>query len=487
MKLELDQGLREDCLALGEVIAEGALRQVADYTTVSIERATLRMLDGLAGADRDGVPWCNTFLDDAAAVNPSCCAEGIARYLHFGKELAGRKLQEITDARQRRLELRQKCLKNYKSPKTKRYVLTATGDVDVDVTHALAVAEAGGDIVAVIRSTAQSLLDYVPEGETHEGYGGTFATAANMRKVRAALDEWSLANGRYVELSSFCSGLCMPEIAVIAAQEGLDNLVNDGMYGILYRDINPRRTLIDQRFARMVNAHAEIVINTGEDNYPRTADPLECMPSVVASWFINYALAKASGLEDWQIALGLAMEIQPERHASLTLELAHALLLRELWPDCPVKYMPPTRWMDGNLLRTQAVDAMFNLITELTRPGIQTIGVPTEGVHTPHIHDRVYGMQAVNYAARAAFGLQGGLEVRRNGPVAAHARDILKKGHEKLRSVVERGLFAAIESGEFGDVKRPTAEGIGAEGVIKKDPNYWNPVEEELQERLCLQ
>ena len=54
-----------------------------------------------------------------------------------------------------------------------------------------AVAEAGGDIVAVIRSTAQSLLDYVPYGPTTEGYGGTFATQANFRIMREALDEWS--------------------------------------------------------------------------------------------------------------------------------------------------------------------------------------------------------------------------------------------------------------------------------------------------------
>ena len=50
-----------------------------------------------------------------------------------------------------------------------RYVLTATGDVYEDVVHAKAVAEAGGDIVAVIRSTAQSLLDYVPYGPDDGG------------------------------------------------------------------------------------------------------------------------------------------------------------------------------------------------------------------------------------------------------------------------------------------------------------------------------
>src|ERR1035438_2008096 len=47
-----------------------------------------------------------------------------------------------------------------------RCVLTATGNVYEDVVHGLAVAQAGGDIVAVIRSTAQSLLDYVPYGPT---------------------------------------------------------------------------------------------------------------------------------------------------------------------------------------------------------------------------------------------------------------------------------------------------------------------------------
>ena len=92
------------------------------------------------------------------------------------------------------------------APAPLRYVLTATGDVYEDVVHAKAVAEAGGDIVAVIRSTAQSLLDYVPFGPTTEGYGGTFATQANFRIMREAMDEWSEQHGRYVRLSSFCSG-----------------------------------------------------------------------------------------------------------------------------------------------------------------------------------------------------------------------------------------------------------------------------------------
>src|SRR6185437_9170419 len=115
--------------------------------------------------------------------------------------------QRITAMSEQMAERRELRERLGEHPPPLRYVLTATGNVYEDVVHGLAVAQAGGDIVAVIRSTAQSLLDYVPYGPTTEGYCGTFATQANFKIMREALDEWSERNGRYVRLSSFCSGL----------------------------------------------------------------------------------------------------------------------------------------------------------------------------------------------------------------------------------------------------------------------------------------
>ncbi len=60
----------------------------------------------------------------------------------------------------------------------------------------------------------------------------------------------------------------------MGAIEGFDNMVNDALYGILYRDINLVRGLIDQRVSRMINGYFGVVINTGEDNYLRTADAM---------------------------------------------------------------------------------------------------------------------------------------------------------------------------------------------------------------------
>ena len=49
------------------------------------------------------------------------------------------------------------------------YLIVATGDIYEDIPQAQAAAREGADVIAVIRSTGQSLLDYVPEGATREG------------------------------------------------------------------------------------------------------------------------------------------------------------------------------------------------------------------------------------------------------------------------------------------------------------------------------
>ncbi|HBI56262.1 MAG TPA: D-lysine 5,6-aminomutase subunit alpha, partial [Firmicutes bacterium] len=69
-----------------------------------------------------------------------------------------------------------------------------------------------------------------------------------------------------------------------------DMMLNDALYGILFRDINMQRTLIDQNFSRVINAFAGIIINSGEDNYLTTADAVAEAHTVTASQFINEQL-----------------------------------------------------------------------------------------------------------------------------------------------------------------------------------------------------
>ncbi len=82
-------------------------------------------------------------------------------------------------------------IKRHGDPTTKPwiYLIVATGDIYEDIPQAQAAAREGADVIAVIRSTGQSLLDYVPEGATREGFAGTYATQENFRLMRAALDD----------------------------------------------------------------------------------------------------------------------------------------------------------------------------------------------------------------------------------------------------------------------------------------------------------
>jgi beta-lysine 5,6-aminomutase alpha subunit len=512
-KLDLDPGVIAACRQAAKQIGDQVIERIDGHTTVSVERSVTRLL-GVDGADALEAPLPNVLVDHVhdrgglgrgiaywignAMIQTGRSPQQIAESVSAGEldlcglELAseeairervteecGVRLREISGRFDERRGMRER-LGDAATPL--RYVLTATGDVYEDVIHAKAVAEAGGDIVAVIRSTAQSLLDYVPYGPTTEGYGGTFATQANFRIMREAMDEWSEQHGRYVRLSSFCSGLCMSEIAVMGAWEGFDNMVNDALYGILYRDINVVRGLIDQRISRMINGYFGVVINTGEDNYLRTADALEAAPSVTASQFINHQLARASGVPDAQIALGDAFEIDMPVTNGLLYEWAQAQLTRELFPECPVKYMPPTRHMDGNLFRTHACDTLFNLVTIATGQGVQTIGVPTEGIFTPHIHDRVLGLQNVDYVFNAARDLGDEIEFKPGGIIQTHAQQVLAGAHELLEGIAQTGLLQAIEGATFGDVSRRVDDGRGIEGIVTTEEGYFNPVVELMRD-----
>ncbi|MGB7449076.1 MAG: lysine 5,6-aminomutase subunit alpha, partial [Ornithinimicrobium sp.] len=376
------------------------------------------------------------------------------------------------------------------------YLIVATGDIYEDIPQAVAAARDGADVIAVIRSTGQSLLDYVPEGPTREGFAGTYATQDNFALMRRALDEVSVELGRYIRLTNYASGLCMPEIAALAGLERLDMMLNDSMYGILFRDINPVRTFVDQRFSRQVHARAGIIINTGEDNYLTTADAVEAAHTVTASQLINEYFAKEAGLEDAQLGLGHAFEINPEVPESFRLELAHALLARQLFPDAPLKWMPPTKHMTGDIFKGYLLDGFFNLAGAMTGQSILLVGMMTEAVVTPFLSDRGLALSNVRYVLNAAGGLAEDFAPPPDGFIARRAREVLAETVTLLEQMLAQGqhdapqgpgadggsaLLEAIGRGTFGSMKRPADGGKGGDGVAPRADDYCNPAIELLE------
>ena len=513
-KLKLDPRVVRTARRLAAKAGQPVVDLARSHTTVSVERAVLR-LAGVHGADSDGIPWVNRLVDAVRAdvglahgvalpVFHALAAEGVEDVTVLAQKAAAGSVRfgvpggkEATAARRaarratgaglrivdRRRAERDRLIKRYGDPRQRPwiYLIVATGDIYEDIPQAQAAARAGADVIAVIRSTGQSLLDYVPEGATRAGFAGTYATQENFRLMRAALDETSKELGRYVRLTNYASGLCMPEIAALAGLERLDMMLNDSMYGILFRDINPIRTFVDQRFSRQVHARAGIVINTGEDNYLTTADAVEAAHTVTVSQLLNEFFAHEAGLADWQLGLGHAFEINPDLPESFRLELAHALLARELFPDAPLKWMPPTKHMTGDIFQGNLLDGFFNLVGALTGQGILLVGMMTEAVVTPWLSDRDIALRNVRYVLNGAGNLHEDFVPAAGGFIQQRAHVVLGEAVELLERIVDDTLLDAIADGTFGIMKRPADRGKGLDGVARHEPDYYNPVTEALE------
>lgn len=505
-KLNLDQSLINRARASAKNIAEDVQKFINEHTTVAVERSILRLF-GVDGTDEIGTPLPNIVVDNIkkagglstgvayfmanAVLNTGLTPQEIAERISSGemditklpsKPEAGIKAkgEEMAKAaveiiRKNRAKRDEYLSTIGEGPKPYIYVIVATGNIYEDVIQAQAAARQGADIIAVIRTTGQSLLDYVPYGATTEGFGGTYATQENFKIMRKALDEVGQEVGRYIRLCNYCSGLCMPEIAAMGALERLDVMLNDALYGILFRDINMQRTFVDQFFSRTINGFAGVIINTGEDNYLTTADAVEEAHTVLASQFMNEQLALKAGLPEEQMGIGHAFEMDPSIENGFLMELAQAQMAREIFPKAPLKYMPPTKFMTGNIFKGHLQDALFNMVSIWTHQGIQLLGMMTEAIHTPFMSDRALSIENAKYIFNNMRNIGDEVEFKENGIIQKRAAEVLKKAADMLLEIEEEGLFAIIEQGKFGGVKRSRTGGKGLDGVFMKDEKYMNP------------
>ena len=201
-------------------IADNVQKFVVNYSTVAVERTLCRLL-GIDGVDNNEVPLPNVVVDELkdkgvlsegvmfflgnaileTGLNPQQIAEKISigelditKIKIYPTEEIQKAIQPFVAKSIQVIRDRKAKRQNYldtigEGNKPYLYVIVATGNIYEDVVQAEAAARQGADIIAVIRTTGQSLLDYVPYGATTEGFGGTYATQENFRIMREALDE----------------------------------------------------------------------------------------------------------------------------------------------------------------------------------------------------------------------------------------------------------------------------------------------------------
>ena len=171
----------------------------------------------------------------------------------------------------------------------------------------------------------------------------------------------------------------------------------------------------------------------------------------------------------------------------LLYELAQAQMAREIFPNAPLKYMPPTKFMTGNIFRGHIQDALFNMVTILTNQRLCLLGMMTEAIHTPFMSDRALSIENAQYIFRTMKDLGSELTYKENGIIRNRANEVLTKATDLLADIEKLGLFTTIEKGIFADVKRPKDGGKGLAGVVVKDDKYFNPFVEVMKGKVAAE
>ena len=182
-RLNLDPVLVREARALAAQAGQPIVDMARTHTTVSIERAVLR-LAGLQGADGDGMPWVNRLVDavrdtvglehgvalpaweallasdfaDLAALAEAAAHGKVAFRVPAGGDAAAARaaasaslaagIGRIDSNRTQRQRL---IGETAEPPKPWIYLIVATGDIYEDIPQAQAAAREGADIIAVIQ------------------------------------------------------------------------------------------------------------------------------------------------------------------------------------------------------------------------------------------------------------------------------------------------------------------------------------------------
>jgi beta-lysine 5,6-aminomutase alpha subunit len=169
---------------------------------------------------------------------------------------------------------------------------------------------------------------------------------------------------------------------------------------------------------------------------------------------------------------------------SFLYELAQAEMSREIFPKSPLKYMPPTKHMTGDIFKGTIQNALFNITAVTSKQSIHLLGMMTEAIHTPFMSDRAIALDNASYIEKAFMDFGDEITYNPEGKIVKRAHDVLNAAKDLLEQIKKDGMFKSLEKGVFAEISRHEDGGKGLSGVYVKHQDYQNPILEIMIERL---
>ncbi|HEX3786926.1 MAG TPA: D-ornithine 4,5-aminomutase subunit OraE [Pseudonocardiaceae bacterium] len=362
----------------------------------------------------------------------------------------------------------------------------ASGRFEDDLRRMRMAAWHGADHIMVIRTLGQSHVDGLLEG-TPEGVGGVPVTRKQLRATRRALDLIEDEVGRPINLHSYVSGLAGSEMAVVFAEEGVNGAHQDCQYNILYRNVNPLRSVVDAFEAKRILADAGILQLDGAHNANSTAlKAWNVRPELLVQHSLNCVMSELAGIRRDRIALSTVPPTAPPA-PKLAIDLPYAVAVRYLFDGFVFRAQQNTRYSTTNSHEATVLHTLDTVVSRLTGADIQSTIAADEARCVPWHHSSV---QAVAATKQALIGLDGLTELVRVdlSRMEPEVRELVARAvlmYEDMAA--EGGYFAALAAGYFVDsglypnrdgdgIRRFTEGGVGADTVVPRTARYRAPV-----------
>lgn len=364
----------------------------------------------------------------------------------------------------------------------------ASGRFEDDIRRMRMAAWHGADHLMVIRTMGQSHMDGLIEG-TPQGIGGVPISRKQIRATKKAIDMIEDEVGRPINFHSYVSGVAGPEIAVLFAEEGVNGAHQDPQYNVLYRNINMYRSFTDAASAKKIMADAGIFQIDGAHNANATARKAwKVMPELMVQHSINCMFSAKAGIKKENIGLSTVPPNSPPA-PKFWFDFPYAIALRDFFREYKMRAQMNTRYIESDVLEATRTHVIDTLISVLTRADIQSTITPDEGRNVPWHVNNIRGLQTAKQSMIALDGIKELLEPKMDGPLGEMVRELKERAVLFMEEILEiGGYFSAVEKGYFVDsgsfperngdgIARDPKAGIAADTIVKRDDDYFAPVE----------
>lgn len=499
-RLMLDRDQVDRCRKMAREIAVHLERYSSRHTSLSIEDASLRAL-GVHGEHkgrslpevvldaigrerlREGAPYWLGAVMVARNCTPLLAAKHIAK--EGLPERKGEKLPHGEIRRMTRAALAP-FLKSLDEAKSKRQPAAApqrwgadwqllatlhTGNVDDDVKRVQELMkhpDVGG-------ATVQSPLPANTAAVVGRGRGwrAKYDAIAAIERLDRLVREHQRHHKKSFALTWDGCSLAGPLMAVAVATSHLASMAYDCCSLVGVTGVHLKRAIVDQAFVYRLFAKSGVGVAVASDRWRSAVNGYSHGHELLMGQLLIEAMGERAGiaLDKMAPCHGLVIPRDAEHVRSHLLDdIAHAQLVRELFPQVPLGFAVPTA-PAGDIVMSTMIAALCGFPSGVVEWN-ETKKMTAQGF-------RATAAEIAN-ARQLVSDLGSELAFVNNGQIARRSSMLVEHMARSLQQMHRRDLLQAVPSTEARGLFNAAEPSVGLDGVFQRHKYYWNPLLEWL-------